>query len=72
VRPRHRLLIDVPSCPKYFADVQPELCGVEAVRPDLVKYYFAANGYELIEKYLKVDKINLYFRPKPAEETQDR
>lgn len=46
---------------------KPELCAVEAVKPELVKEYFAANGYELIEKYLKVDKINLYFRPKPAD-----
>jgi FkbM family methyltransferase len=45
---------------------KPDLCGIEAAKPELVKEYFAANGYELIEKYLKVDKINLYFRPKPA------
>lgn len=44
---------------------KPELCAVEAVKPEFVKEYFAANGYELIEKYLKVDKINLYFRPRP-------
>jgi FkbM family methyltransferase len=43
---------------------KPELCAVEAVRPELVKAYFSANGYELIEKYSKVDKLNLYFRPK--------
>jgi FkbM family methyltransferase len=45
---------------------KPALAAVEAVRPELVKEYFAANGYELIEKYAKVDKINLYFRPKPT------
>ena len=50
---------------------KPELCAVEAVMPELVKEYFAANGYELIEKYLKVDKVNLYFRPKPREETRE-
>ena len=51
---------------------KPDLCAVEAVMPELVKEYFAANGYELIEKYLKVDKINLYFRPKRAEEIRER
>jgi FkbM family methyltransferase len=50
---------------------KPDLCGIEAVKPELVKEYFAANGYELIEKYQKVDKINLYFRPKPVAETRD-
>jgi FkbM family methyltransferase len=50
---------------------KPELCAVEAVMPELVKEYFAANGYELIEKYLKVDKVNLYFRPKPSGKTQE-
>ena len=43
---------------------KPDLSVIEAVKPDLVKAYFEANGYELIEKYSKVDKINLYFRPK--------
>ena len=51
---------------------KPDLFAVEAVMPELVKEYFAANGYELIEKYLKVDKINLYFRPKRAEEIRER
>jgi len=46
---------------------KPDLCAVEAVKPEPVKEYFAANGYELIDKYLKADKINLYFRPKPAD-----
>ena len=50
---------------------KPDLCAVEAVKPELVKAYFAANGYELIEKYLKVDKINLYFRPKPVVQARD-
>jgi FkbM family methyltransferase len=50
---------------------KPDLCGIEAVRPEPVKAYFEANGYELIEKYLKVDKVNLYFRPKPVEATRD-
>lgn len=50
---------------------KPDLCAVEAVKPEVVKAYFAANGYELIEKYLKVDKINLYFRPKPVVQAQD-
>lgn len=50
---------------------KPDLCGIEAVKPELVKEYFAANGYELIDKYLKVDKINLYFRPNPVVQTQD-
>lgn len=50
---------------------KPDLCGIEAVKPELVKEYFTANGYELIDKYLKVDKINLYFRPKPAVQAQD-
>jgi FkbM family methyltransferase len=51
---------------------KPELCAVEAVMPEPVKEYFAANGYELIEKYLKVDKVNLYFRPRQSPEARDR
>jgi FkbM family methyltransferase len=43
---------------------KPDLAAIEAVKPELVKEYFAANGYELIEKYTKIDKVNLYFRPK--------
>jgi FkbM family methyltransferase len=46
---------------------RPELCGVETARRDAVTAYFEANGYELIEKYLKVDKINLYYRPKSTD-----
>jgi FkbM family methyltransferase len=50
-------------------DVQryaPELAAIEAMKPELVKTYFEEHDYELIEKYLKVDKVNLYFRPKAA------
>ncbi|MFP6580978.1 MAG: FkbM family methyltransferase [Candidatus Hydrogenedentota bacterium] len=43
---------------------KPDLCCVEASASQEVLDYFAANGYELIEKYKKVDKINSYFRPK--------
>jgi FkbM family methyltransferase len=43
---------------------RPDLCCVEAVKPDQVMAYFSSHGYELIEKYRKADKINLYFRPK--------
>jgi len=41
--------------------------GERSVVRDAVVAYFESNGYELIEKYLKVDKINFYFRPKPTE-----
>ena len=43
---------------------KPDLCCVEASASQEVLDYFEANGYELIEKYKKVDKINSYFRPK--------
>ena len=46
----------------------PELCAVETMHHDAVVAYFEANGYEWIEKYLKADKINLYFRPRRATE----
>jgi FkbM family methyltransferase len=47
---------------------RPELCGIEANNNyDALAEYFEANGYELIQKYRKVDKINLYYRPKPTE-----
>jgi len=46
---------------------QPDLCCIETGRRDAVAAYFESNGYELIEKYLKADKINFYFRPKPTE-----
>ncbi len=42
---------------------KPDLCCVEASSGDAVMEYFLAHGYELIEKYRKVDKINSYFRP---------
>lgn len=45
----------------------PELCCIETSKRDAVVQYFESNGYELIEKYLKADKINLYFRPKPEQ-----
>ena len=46
---------------------RPDLCCIETDRRDAVVAYFESNGYELIEKYLKADKMNLYFRPKPTE-----
>ncbi len=58
-----------PAALKGF-DIQrykPSLCCVEAGEKSptysLVTDYFTSNGYELIEKYRKVDKVNLYFRP---------
>ena len=44
---------------------QPGLCCIETAHRDAVVGYFESNGYEWLEKYLKADKINLYFRPKP-------
>ncbi len=46
---------------------RPDLVCIETRQYDAVRAYFEANGYEPIEKYLKVDKINLYFRPRAAE-----
>jgi FkbM family methyltransferase len=46
---------------------RPDLCCIETAQRDAVVAYFESNGYELIEKYRKADKINLYFRPKPTE-----
>lgn len=46
---------------------KPKLCCIETAKRDAVTEYFESNGYELIEKYLEVDKINLYFRPKAQE-----
>lgn len=50
---------------------KPDMCCVEAAilgSTELrIVAYFAANGYEVIEKYRKVDKQNLYFRPMMAE-----
>jgi len=49
------------GAPKGF-DIQrykPALCAVEAVKPELVKEYFAANGYELIEKY-SLESVDFY------------
>ena len=43
---------------------RPDLCAVETAQPEAVNAYFEGNGYELIEKYRKADKINLYYRPK--------
>ena len=45
---------------------RPDLSCIETKQHDEVVAYFEANGYELVEKYRKVDKINLYFRPKPG------
>ncbi len=46
---------------------QPALCCIEPANREAVVEYFESNGYELIEKYLKADKINLYFSPKQLE-----
>ena len=46
---------------------QPALCCIEPSDREAVVEYFESKGYELIEKYLKADKINLYFSPKQAE-----
>ena len=48
---------------------RPSLCCVETAKREAVTEYFESNGYELIEKYLKADKINVYFRPKPRDGT---
>ena len=42
---------------------RPDLACIEAVKGDEVTEYFLSHGYELIEKYRKADRINLYFRP---------
>jgi FkbM family methyltransferase len=58
-----------PAALKGF-DIQrykPDLCCVEGRKRSEVMEYFVSNGYELIEKYQKADKVNLYFRPKPPE-----
>ena len=45
---------------------KPALCCIEhAFNGPAIMEYFTKNGYEIIEKYLKVDKINWYFRPVP-------
>lgn len=46
---------------------KPELCCVETTKLDEVTAYFESNGYEPIEKYLKADKINVYFKRKSVE-----
>ncbi|MFP6580976.1 MAG: FkbM family methyltransferase [Candidatus Hydrogenedentota bacterium] len=42
----------------------PELVCVETLKIEEVRAYFNAHGYELIEKYRKADKINIYFSRK--------
>jgi len=42
---------------------RPELACIEATKESAVTEYFLSHGYELIEKYRKADRINLYFRP---------
>lgn len=42
---------------------RPMLVCIERSDEDSIMRYFAENGYELIEKYLRVDKLNWYFRP---------
>ena len=46
---------------------RPELIGIETLHHDEVIAILDANDYEWIEKYYKVDKINLYFKPRLAE-----
>ncbi|MCP4643851.1 MAG: FkbM family methyltransferase [bacterium] len=46
---------------------KPDLCCVESRHEDLLVDYFTSNGYELIEKYRKADKVNWYFRPVAVE-----
>lgn len=41
---------------------KPELCCVESLENDFLNEYFSSNGYELIEKYQRVDKLNSYYR----------
>ena len=48
---------------------KPELVCIEAspsIRTEILEY-FAANGYERIDRYLATDKINWYFTPKKME-----
>jgi len=45
---------------------KPGFLGIETTKPDAVIAHLEASGYEVIGKYRKVDKINLYFRPKTA------
>lgn len=44
---------------------KPALFCVEKSDDEFLMEYCTANGYELIEKYEKVDKVNWYFRPIP-------
>ncbi len=41
----------------------PQLCCIETAT-DQVAEYFNCHGYQLLDKYRKVDKINWYFSPK--------
>jgi FkbM family methyltransferase len=45
---------------------KPELACVEAKAPNREKIlaYFAAHGYERLERYLERDQVNYYFTPK--------
>ena len=44
---------------------RPELVCVEKLaNTKALKDYFVAHGYEIVERYEKVDKINWYFQPK--------
>ena len=47
---------------------KPELICIEAWpdNRDKLLVYFAAHGYERIDKYLQRDIVNWYFRPKGA------
>lgn len=42
---------------------KPDLCCIEFLEKDFVMDYFTSNGYELLTKYQKIDKHNLYFAP---------
>lgn len=50
---------------------RPDLCCVETNDVKTVTDYFDSRGYELIQKYRKADKINVYYRPKLPSETAD-
>lgn len=45
---------------------KPELVCIEVgnVDPNKILEYFTRHGYERIDKYLKYDKVNWYFKPK--------
>ena len=50
---------------------RPELLCIEGAHRDELSEHLSSRGYERIEKYRKVDKINAYFRPAPPGDEND-